>query len=129
MERRVCQSRAIQWIEIPSVSAAAQVTIDQHLRIVEIPQPPVHRGIEGGEGEAHAAALEIRVVEPLSPEVCELLGDRGERSFGRVHRSVEIGIVVPPGALQLTRDPQRMPTSRRLCRRIPGEDAPETAQA
>lgn len=105
------------------------MALDQDPWIVEIPEAPLQRRVEGHEGEARATALEIRVVEPLSSEVGDLLGNRGQWSLRHVHRSIEVGIVVPPCALQLTRDPQRMPTSRGLGGGIPGEHAPETAQA
>ena len=56
------------------------------------------------------------------------LGDRGERSLREVHRSVEIGVVVPPCALQLARDPEWMSTSCGRRGGIPGKDPPEAAQ-
>jgi hypothetical protein len=105
------------------------MTLEQHPRVVEIPEPAIDGRVERYEGETHARALEIAVVKPLSSQIRDLLGNRRQRSLGEVHRAVEVGIVVPPCALQFTGDPQRMPASRRLGDGIPRKDAPKAAQA
>jgi hypothetical protein len=88
----------------------------QHRGIVEIDHFDVVGQLELADRERKPSPDEHRGAERSRPAVrSQRLGDDRERLNGAVQAAVQIRVVMPPGALELAREPERSPR-RVVCR-------------
>jgi len=89
----------------------------------------VHCGFKLRECESQAAPFQVGVVERLTAEVRNRLGDGGGRFFREVQGTVQVGVVVTALALQAPWHVERVPRTSCIGRRVPRKDPPEPHQA
>ena len=98
----------------------------QHERVVEVDERRAVVQLDHGQRQRPAHAREqVRVQFTGPAERRERLGDRGHRRLAHVQAAVAGAVVVPPGALERAREPERPARRRGAGRRVPGQDPPQ----